>query len=192
MEQHEQLAFSNLRRPVKIAIIGAESTGKSTLVQALFQQLRRTEVQNIVVLPELLRQFCLNRGRTPSAQEQSGLMQEQIEAEARATESAGIVLCDSPPLATAIYSDLHFGDHSLYPLALAHQGSYHLSLLTWPDFPWQQDPHPGMRDGVKAQETFHRRLIERMLQDKLPHLALHGNEVERTNHALAAILALIR
>jgi nicotinamide riboside kinase len=173
-------------------MLGAESTGKSTLASALRHELERAGIDAVAVLPELLRQFFLAHNRPPSAAEQAGLMQAQVLAEANASMHSAIVLTDSPPLATALYSDLHYRDDSLYPAALAHQHNYDLVVVTWPDFPWQDDPHPGMRDGPVMQALFHRRLLERLQQDQLPHLIVRGEQMERSKLALEAILALIR
>jgi nicotinamide riboside kinase len=188
MESKPNLATRRKPLAMKVALLGAESTGKSALATALLGQLQLTVRKEVQALPEQLRQFCLRLGRPPTAQEQALLMQEQMLAEARAQKQVDIVLCDSAPLATAIYSELHFCDMSLYPAALDHQRQYDLTFVTWPDFPWQSDPHQGMRDGPQAQQTFHRHLIELMRLENLPFLPCQGSKVERTQQALAAIL----
>ena len=47
-----------------IALVGAESTGKTTMCQALAGQLQ-AQGHSVGVVPEYLRQWCEARGRTP-------------------------------------------------------------------------------------------------------------------------------
>ncbi|MFZ9162429.1 MAG: AAA family ATPase, partial [Burkholderiaceae bacterium] len=66
----------------RIAVVGAESTGKTSLVQSLSEQV------GAVVVPEYLRQFVEQHGRVPTQAEQATLMQEQIRAEQAAVDQA--------------------------------------------------------------------------------------------------------
>jgi nicotinamide riboside kinase len=117
----------------RIAILGAESTGKSWLAQALSSTLR-ARGQAVCTVDEVLRQWCAREGRTPLPHEQMGIATEQ----ARAVEQApsGWVVADTTPLMTAVYSQLLFDDDSLYPMALAHQALYNSTLVTGLDLPW--------------------------------------------------------
>ena len=92
---------------MKIAILGAESTGKTTLARALQTALQQDHGQAVWV-PEALRDWCVRHGRTPRPQEQ----QEIALAQAQAIDSAGpgYLLADTTPLMTAVYSDVIFGD----------------------------------------------------------------------------------
>ena len=66
-------------KPLRIAIVGAESTGKSSLTQALVEviRLRGHAVQTI---NEVLRTWCDREGRTPQAHEQLGIALAQAQA----------------------------------------------------------------------------------------------------------------
>jgi nicotinamide riboside kinase len=126
-----------LAQPLKIAILGAECTGKSSLVAALeaHWQARGAKVH---VVHEVLRQWCDQHGRTPLAHEQIAITQAQAALAERATE-ADYLIADTSPLMTAIYSDVLFQDPSLYPFALQHQRIYQHTLVTGLDLPWQAD-----------------------------------------------------
>ena len=54
-----------------VAIVGAESTGKTMLAQALAARLRAAWV------PEVLREWCDREGRTPRPEEQLPIAEEQ-------------------------------------------------------------------------------------------------------------------
>ena len=126
-----------------IAIVGAESTGKTALAQAL------AEALGGVAVPELLRAWCELEGRTPRPDEQAAIAAAQTAAIDAAAMSAKVVVCDTTALMTAIYSDYLFQDTSLYPTALAFHRRCALTLLTALDLPWVAD---GLqRDGPHVQ-----------------------------------------
>jgi nicotinamide riboside kinase len=133
---------------LKIAVLGAECTGKSTLVAALAEQLR-AQGARVAVLDEGLRQWCADRGRTPRRDEQAGIVQDQL-ARLHAVPACDYLVCDTTPLITAVYSDVLFGDASLYGQAVHVQRAFHLNLLADTDLPWQADGI--QRDGVAVQQ----------------------------------------
>ena len=134
---------------LRVALLGAESTGKTTLAQALQARLADEFGLQVVVVPEVLRQWCDARGRTPRRDEQAGIAEEQQRRIDAAAASADLVLCDTTPLMTAVYSQLVFGDHALDDLALAAQSTIALTLLTAVDLPWIAD---GLqRDGPQVR-----------------------------------------
>jgi len=61
---------------MKIALLGAESTGKTRLAMELAKQLQSLG-QSVAVIPEVLREWCEREGRTPSPAEQYPIAQEQ-------------------------------------------------------------------------------------------------------------------
>ena len=173
--------------PLRIAILGAECSGKTTLARALAERWPSIRVA------ERLREFCEARRRTPQAHEQAALMSEQIEIEERALARArergiALVLCDSTPLATALYSVALFGDESLLARALAHQRGYALTLRTAIDLRWEADGI--MRDGPLARETFDALLTRVLREHRIDHATLEGGREERLLLASEAIAGL--
>ena len=61
---------------MKIALLGAESTGKTQLSSELAQALRE-QGKSVAVVPEVLREWCQREGRTPRPEEQLPIAQEQ-------------------------------------------------------------------------------------------------------------------
>lgn len=167
-----------------ICLIGAECTGKTTLSQALAAQMGGLWV------PEYLRTFTDQQGRTPLHAEQAHILQTQLRlqddtlAQARQQRRAW-VFCDTAPLLTAVYSDCVFGDASQYPEALTLHARYAHTLLLAPDIPWVAD---GLqRDGEAMRATVHARIL-RCLQDVgLPTTCITGDAERRLQDALAAI-----
>ena len=60
----------------RIAILGAESTGTTQLALALETRLRERGV-SVGVVPEALREWCDQKGRTPRPEEQFAIAREQ-------------------------------------------------------------------------------------------------------------------
>ena len=175
--------------PLRVAIVGAECTGKTTLAAALAERLPALWV------PEWLREFCAVRGRTPTAAEQAGLVREQLAREADAVERAtraGLawVLLDSTPLVTALYSVEIFGDDTLLEAAVAHQRGYALTLWTDVDVAWQADGI--QRDGPSARAAFHARLRDALRVHEVPHHLIRGDAKTRLASAHSRLLALRR
>ncbi|WP_416548268.1 AAA family ATPase [Limnohabitans sp. DCL3] len=166
----------------RIAILGAESTGKSCLVTALACVLQ-SRGHNVRTVDEVLRSWCDREGRTPLAHEQIGIAQTQAQAVQGIQQ--GVVISDTTPLMTAVYSDLLFGDDSLYPMALAHQALFDNTLVTGLDLPWVAD---GLqRDGPHVRgpvDTLVRQALERA---GITYHVVYGQGQQRLNNALLAL-----
>ena len=168
---------------LRIAILGAESTGKTSLVHAMAQQLRGQGAR-VQVIEEVLREWCNAHGRTPRADEQAAIVQTQI-ALVDAAPPCDYLLCDTTPLMTAVYSDLLLSEATLYPVAVQQQRRYALNLLAEPDLPWQPD---GLqRDGVAAQKRVDQRLREVLHTFAIPSVAVNGVGAQRLACAMVAI-----
>lgn len=172
---------------LKIAILGAECTGKTMLLADMAAHLRARGAR-VSVVDEVLRQWCAAQGRTPRADEQAAIMHAQIaavDAAVDATARCDYLLCDTTPLVTAVYSDLLFGDHSLYPVAVAQQRRYQLAFLAEPDLPWLADGI--QRDGPAARDQVDRRLREVLQAHALPVYPVCGLGAARLASATAAL-----
>jgi nicotinamide riboside kinase len=172
---------------LRICLIGAECTGKTTLARALAAHFGGLWV------PEHLRSFCELNGRTPRADEQAAIMRAQFEQEEQVAAQAlqascGYVFCDGAPLLTAIYSDYYFGDRSLFDCAYALHARYALTLEPQADLPWQSD---GLqRDGEVERALVHA-LVQHALQAKhVPHIEVAGQHDARLQAAILAVETL--
>ena len=178
--------------PLRVAIVGAESTGKSALAHALAQALAREFELRCSVVDEYLRDWCDAQGRTPRADEQRGIALEharRIDAAAQATDM-DIVLCDTTPLMVAVYSDLLFDDRSLETVARACQQRMDLTLLTSLDLPWVAD---GLqRDGPHVRAPVDDRVRARLLEWRMAWSPVSGYEAARVACALDALRPLLR
>ena len=177
-------------RPGKvIAIVGAESTGKSTLAVALAARIGEQTGLRCAVVGEFLREWCDREGRTPRIDEQMAIAQEQQRRIAAAAADHDIVVADTTPLMVAIYSQLLFDDDTLLPIAVAAQRSAAHTLLTALDLPWVPDGH--QRDGEHVRAPVDRRLRARMLEYGLAWSVVGGQGAARLDQAFDAITPLL-
>lgn len=121
-----------------VALLGPESTGKTTLAHALADALR-ARGRTVEVVPEVLRSFCERQGRTPRIDEQRGIAAAQASRIAEARTLAERVVADTTALMVAVYSEIVFGDRSLLADALAAERTHDLVLVTANDLPWVAD-----------------------------------------------------
>ena len=167
-----------------IAVVGAECTGKSTLVQALGARLRR-DGRDVALVPEALRSFCERHGRTPFASEQAQIALAQTGAIACAAASHELVIADTTALVTAAYSNLVFDDNSLDSGALADHRCCVLTLLCGLDLPWVADGH--QRSGADSRAPLDAWLRLAMEGAGQAYSVLYGQGDVRMQRALAAI-----
>lgn len=171
-----------------IALLGAESTGKTSLSLALAKALTLRGRQ-VTVVPEVLRHWCDQHGRTPRADEQQAIAQAQSEAIEAAADVSEVVIADTTALMTAVYSHVLFGDTGLYAQAIQAQRRAALTLLTGLDLPWVAD---GLqRDGAHVRGPVDAAVREVLLREGFPHAVIYGQGEHRVNQALAAVDACL-
>jgi nicotinamide riboside kinase len=153
-----------MRRAFVIGIVGAESSGKTQLAQALQARLA-AETLSAAMVSEALREFCDRHRRTPRLDEQAAIAAEQSRRIAAAAAEHAVVVADTTALMTAVYSELVFADRGLYALAEQAHRRCDLTLLTALDLPWQADGV--QRDGAHVREPVDalvRAALQRMAQ----------------------------
>lgn len=169
-------------KPVRIALLGAESTGKTQLSWGIAEALQSLGLQ-VNVVPETLREWCEAHNRTPLAHEQLEIAQQH--AQRIFSIDHGWVIADTSPLMTAIYSDFIFKDKSLYAQALLEQASFDITLVMGLDLEWIAD---GLqRDGAHVREPVDSLLRQALQSAGLPFKVIYGQSDARLSAALMAI-----
>lgn len=173
---------------LKIALLGAESTGKTTLARDLaahFVSLGRSAV----AVPEALRDWCAAHGRTPRPEEQLGIAHEQERRTVEAAAIHDVVIADTTAVMVAIYSAMLFEDGSLYRFAVDSQRAYDVTLLTGLDLPWVSD---GLqRDGPHVRAPVDALVRDLLAKASVPYRVVYGTGDERLLNALAAVDATL-
>jgi nicotinamide riboside kinase len=175
---------SHVTTPLVVALLGAESTGKTTLSMELASALA-ADGRSVAVVPEYLREFCIEQGRTPLRHEQRAIAEEQTRRIAGAASRHDIVIADTTALMIAVYSDHVFGDPSLYPTAQAAHARCGLTLITGLDLPWQPD---GLqRDGPHVRAPVDALVRAALARANLPYSVIFGSGSHRMHAALACV-----
>ena len=179
------------RQPaLRIAIVGAESTGKTALAAALAPRLAGLSGLRCTWVGEWLRDWCDRQGRTPRIDEQAAIAAEQQQRIDDAAARHDVVVCDTTPLMTAVYSAQVFNDHRLDERAVAWQRGCALTLLTALDLPWQAD---GLqRDGPQVRGPVDSRIRALLIQHGLPWALVSGQGAARVDAAVDALAPLLR
>jgi nicotinamide riboside kinase len=171
--------------PLIVGILGAESTGKTLLAQGLADTLVQRHGLRATWVPEVLREWCDERGRTPRRDEQAGIAAAQTARIAEAARTHELVLADTTALMTAVYSHIVFGDGSLDAVAVAAHRACQVTLLTGLDMPWEPD---GLqRDGPHVRAPVDDRLRALLVTHGIPHSLVLGAGAQRLQAALDAL-----
>jgi nicotinamide riboside kinase len=169
---------------VRIALLGAESTGKSQLAVELAAHFK-AQGRGAIAVPEVLREWCEREGRTPRPEEQFPIAQEQERRVDLASAGAEVVIADTTALMVAIYSAMLFEDGTLYRFALERQATYDITLVSGLDLPWMAD---GLqRDGPHVREPVDALVREGLAKAGVAYRVVYGSGPQRLANALRAI-----
>lgn len=170
----------------RVVIIGAESTGTTTLSIALAEHFKTTWV------PEFGRFYTearRPRGELWRSDEFTFIAVEQARMEdAMARLANQVLICDTDPFATTIWHERYLGSASSEVQAVAAGRKYDLYVLTNTDIPFVQD---GIRDGEHIRQWMHDRFHDELLRMATPMLVVSGSHEQRLAAAIARIDALL-
>jgi NadR type nicotinamide-nucleotide adenylyltransferase len=180
-------------RILRIVLIGAESTGKTTLCEALAAH------YGTVWVAEYGREHWENKiaaqntspGETPawSDDEFIHIAEEQQRRENEAaTRATRVLICDTNAFATATWFERYAGTRHPEVDAIGARDQVDLYLIPSPDVPFVQD---GVRDGEKIREWMHARFLELIRAGGTPHVLITGAWDARLPQAIAGIDALL-
>ena len=174
---------------VVIALVGAESTGKTTLARDLAKRLA-TQGRRVALVEEVLREFCERAGRTPRRDEQAGIAREQSRRIAEAARTHDLVIADTTALMIAVYSQLLFDDDTLLAEALSAQARCGATLLTALDLPWVADGF--IRDGAHVRAPVDALLRQALHDAAVGYSVVAGSGAQRLANAERAVAAALR
>lgn len=175
--------MSNIHR---IAVVGPESCGKSTLAGQLAATMRAQGLRAAQVA-EYARTYYADRPYLVAMADIEAIARGQLQAEADAARQHDWLVCDTTVLTCKIWAEVAFGRASPALLQLYRPQDYVLTLLTATDIPWQADPlrsHPAERDwllGLYQAE---------LAATGITAILLQGSEAQRLQQAWHAVRQL--
>ena len=180
----EEAEHSPGGRLKRVVLIGAESTGKTTLAEGLAAH------YETVWAPEYLRAFVEEKGALPEPGDTLLIAQRhRAQEEALARRAHRLLVYDTDLISTCVYSRYYFGACPPVVERWSYERSADLYLLTDTDLPWTADP--GQRDGPDVRAALHA-LFQRELEERgVPYARVSGSLEERMETAIEAIDALL-
>lgn len=168
----------------RVVVIGAESTGTTTLAEGLTAHL------GLPTVPEFGREWSQVRPGGfeapwhPAEFDLIAREQARLEDDAAARTPVPLLVCDTDVLATAVWHERYVGGPSPSVEALAAARVPDLYLLTGDEIPFVQD---GLRDGEHLRHAMQDRFREVLAAQGAPWVELRGAPDERLAQALALV-----
>lgn len=164
---------------IKIAVVGPESTGKSTMSAFL------AEHYNTIWVPEYARGYCEKLTGPPTWQDEINMFNGQVALEAELLPNANkLLICDTTFITVKIWSDHTFGRSPQEVLDALPKHKYDLYLLLNIDLPWEDDP---LRDFPDLREHFMDVWYKELNELDANYVLIEGSGPERYERAVKAV-----
>jgi NadR type nicotinamide-nucleotide adenylyltransferase len=168
----------------RICLLGAESTGTTTLARALAERLQTSWVE------EYGREYSARKkpGEAWHTEEFELIATEQARREDAAAERSNrILLCDTNAFATVLWHRRYVGGPCPAVGEIARRSRCDLYLLTGDEIAFEQD---GLRDGEHIRHEMHGWFEAALSQQAVPWKLVRGSREERLQQAVGHIAAL--
>jgi NadR type nicotinamide-nucleotide adenylyltransferase len=168
-----------MKKILKIAITGPESTGKSQLAEEL------AEYYNTVFVPEYARGYIDRLNRPYNLEDILEIAKGQIrEEERRIQQATRLLFCDTELIVTKIWGEVKYGICDPWILEKIEENKYDLFLLCNIDLPWEEDPqreHPHMREKLFSL------YLDELTERGFPFKVVSGTGKERLMNAIGFV-----
>lgn len=165
----------------KIVVIGPESTGKSTLSDALAKQLKTIWVR------EYAREYLESLNRDYKADDLLQIAKGQVALEEDLLKKANkYLVCDTDLQVIKVWSNAKYGICDRWILEQIAERKYDLYLLMYIDIEWQDDP---LREHPSPEErSYFYNLYRDIVQNSgVPWADIRGTHEERLKKVMSAI-----
>ena len=196
----------------RITLVGAESTGKTTLAQLLAKHF---DCEWVAEYGREYSESKAGEGAAPSAPKNDSYGDDEAspsqadfpdygpwttdeflhiatEQKRRENEAARraekLIICDTDAFATSIWHERYMGFASEAVRDIGREECNRIYLVPDPSMPFVQD---GLRDGEAIREWMHKRFIEELTADSFPFHILMGTYKERESQAIETVLRYI-
>lgn len=179
----------------RICILGAESTGKTTLCADLASRL------GVPFVPEFGRHYTEAMADSARYRWVSEDFRVIAEGQLRFEDDAArwmttALICDTNAYTTALFHEMYLGVASPYLLDLAAGRRYDAFVLCDLATPFVQDTTTGLRRDGSQRQWMHDRYLQQLELERVQHGALvihavgtRAERVDQVNEALAPLLA---
>jgi NadR type nicotinamide-nucleotide adenylyltransferase len=129
---------------MKVAFVGPESSGKSSIIEKLSQSL------DCIVIPEYAREYLSNLKSKYVYEDLEKISMEQLK-QINLVETNKLVLIDTELIVMKVWSEFKYGKCSNFILSGIEKQNIDFYFLCKPDFPWEYDElreNPTNRDEI--------------------------------------------
>lgn len=168
--------------PLVVVLVGAESTGKTTLAHALSARF------DAPVVPEVARDYLAERGGRYDTRDLLAIAALQADTERRiVARGAPLVIADTDLIVIKVWWETRFGctvprlERWIRDTQRPRNRRY---LLPQPDIPWEADP---LRENPLDRAALHARYVRALKRRALPFVEVAGDGAERIAGAQHAI-----
>ena len=165
----------------RVVILGAESTGTTTLSIALKDHYKTDWVA------EYGREYCIDRSRDYEwgTNDFIHIASEQCRREDEKARNANkLLICDTDAFATSVWHKRYMGFYSPIVENVFNRRKIDLYILTGDEIPFVQD---GTRDGEHIRHEMHQWFIDRLDETKRKYIIVTGSPEERLKKAIEEI-----
>ena len=168
---------------VRIALIGPESSGKTTLCKELAEHFQTCWV------PEFARDYISNLNRRYTKEDIIYCAEKQLESEEKFIKSANkILFSDTELIICKVWLLDVFGECPEWIEQKINDNKYDLYLLTRPDLPFISDP---VRENQHRRQYFFDWYKAELEKRKFQYKTIYGLKEERFNKAIESIMPMI-
>lgn len=169
--------------PLRVAVTGSESTGKTTLAARLAAH------YGTVWVPEFSRGYAASLARPLIRDDVEPIARGQLAAERRAEVRADrLLVLDTDVLSTLVYGAHYYGHAPDWIAAALREHPADLYLLCDIDVPWVADPQ---RDRGDARDEMHALFADAVRRTGVPSVLIRGGWDERFRAAVKAVDAML-
>ena len=164
---------------IRIAITGPESSGKTSLTEALSESLNGTSFL------EYGREYLEQLTRPYTQEDLDRICEGHLAQFVHCSDSLQII--DTDFVVLKVWSSVKFGTVSETIQSEIDANHFDLHILCSPDIPWEYDPmreHPEMRD-----ELFEM-YVKELTEAQKNYIVVSGSEVARLEKSCAAIASI--
>jgi len=163
----------------KIAIVGPESTGKSTISQALAKH------YHVPWVPEYARYYCAALTTDCTLQDEINMFHGQValEESVLAMTETDFIICDTTFITVKIWSDEMLGETPQIVIDALQAKPYDFYVLLDIDLPWMDDP---LRDFPHMREHF-MAIWHKELQALQANYVMVGGLEDRLENVIKAV-----
>lgn len=163
----------------RIAISGPESSGKTSLAQALAARF------GTVWTDEYARAYLEEKGGTYGFGDLAEIARGQLQRQDEdALLAQGFHFCDTDLVALKVWSDYRFGRTDPFILEELQKNRYDLTLLCRPDIPWEADP---LRENPHDRDILFLLFKKELESLQVPFVEISGTGEDRLEIAARAL-----